>query len=139
MEPGARVIVLGGPLGLSGSLSEGIVSAIRDPAEVGHDAPGAVPLLQITAAISPGSSGSPVMTLGGKVIGVVVSQFWLGQNLNFAVPVSELTRLLERDEAGSEEQSFAAIQVSSRTTYVRNIVVSGAFLLVLLVALKRLK
>lgn len=92
VETGLRVVVLGNPLGLSGTLSEGLVSAIRDdPSELpeGHGK-----LFQISAAISFGSSGSPVMTYDGEVIGVVVSTYVGGQNLNFAVPSEALAELM---------------------------------------------
>lgn len=89
IEVGARVAVVGSPLGLEGSLSEGIVSAIRE-------FPGKVRLLQITAAISPGSSGSPVLNANGEVVGVAVSQAHEGQSLNFAVPVEAANHLLVR-------------------------------------------
>ena len=52
IEVGTRVAVIGSPLGLEGTLSEGIVSAIRDLEILGGR------WLQITAAVSPGSSGS---------------------------------------------------------------------------------
>jgi serine protease Do len=52
LSPGQKIVVIGNPRGLEGSVSEGIISAIR--ADQG--------LVQITAPISPGSSGSPVMT-----------------------------------------------------------------------------
>ena len=75
--PGQKIIVIGNPLGLEGSVSEGIISAVRN--DLG--------LVQITAPISPGSSGSPVLTEEGRVIGVATLQSKVGQNLNFAIPV----------------------------------------------------
>lgn len=95
---GTPIMVLGSPLGLSWTLSEGIVSAIRDqglPGSLADDKASAVQLIQITAPISPGSSGSPVLDLGGKVVGVaVLASVSMAQNLNFAVPVSKVRRLM---------------------------------------------
>ena len=86
---GESVVVVGSPLGLEGSVSNGIVSAVRELPNFGH-------LIQITAAISPGSSGSPVVDLSGKVVGVATLQFARGQNINFAVPSEQITRLRTR-------------------------------------------
>lgn len=83
---GDKVYVVGNPLGLEGTFSEGIVSGLR---KVGADT-----ILQMTAPISPGSSGGPVMDTSGRVIGIAVATFTEGQNLNLAVPVSCLSRLL---------------------------------------------
>lgn len=87
VDVGTRVAVIGSPLGLEGSLSEGIISALRDFA-------GAPKMLQMTAAISPGSSGSPVLNIRGEVIGVASSQMRGGQLLNLAVPVECATKLM---------------------------------------------
>jgi S1-C subfamily serine protease len=83
---GDGVFVVGNPYGLEGTFSEGIVSSLRS---VAPDS-----LLQITAPISPGSSGGPVLNSRGEVIGVAVATFKDGQNLNFAIPVSYLKALL---------------------------------------------
>ncbi len=138
-EPGEEVVVLGGPLGLAGSLSEGIVAAIRDPSEVERRKSGRSPLLQITAAISPGSSGSPVMKLDGEVIGVVVSQFGVGQNLNFAVPVDAVHALMKRAGPGEALTPLGSLSGTSRNSYLRNVLISVFFFVVFYVALKRMK
>jgi formylglycine-generating enzyme required for sulfatase activity len=83
---GDEVYVAGNPRGLEGTFSQGIVSATRATRER-H-------LLQITAPISPGSSGGPVLNSKGAVIGVAVSSLRDSQNLNFAVAVGEVHRLL---------------------------------------------
>jgi hypothetical protein len=85
-DVGEHVIVVGNPFGLEQTVSDGIVSAIRDSAERGR-------VLQITAPISPGSSGSPVVNLRGEVIGVAFLQFTGGQNLNFCISGERVTRL----------------------------------------------
>jgi len=73
-----RVLVVGSPMGLEQTISEGIVSAVREIPNVGK-------IFQISAPISSGSSGSPVVNMKGEVIGVATFQFIKGQNLNFAV------------------------------------------------------
>jgi hypothetical protein len=84
---GDSVYVIGNPLGLEGTFSEGIVSGVR---RLGTDS-----IIQMTAPISPGSSGGPVMDARGEVVGVSVATFTEGQNLNLAVPVAYLEHLLE--------------------------------------------
>ena len=88
VQVGESVYAVGNPQGLEGTFSQGIVSSIR---EVGTDK-----LLQITAPISPGSSGGPVLNGKAEVIGVSVATFRGGQNLNFAIPSSYLKTLLAK-------------------------------------------
>ncbi len=90
---GDQVYVVGNPLGLEGTFSEGIISGIRRP---DSDS-----ILQMTAPISPGSSGGPVMDSSGAVIGIAEATFSNGQNLNLAVPVSYLARLMASVSAGA--------------------------------------
>jgi len=84
---GEKVIVIGSPQGLEDTVSDGILSAIREYDKVRY--------LQITAPISPGSSGGPVLDASGRVIGIATFQFVKGQNLNFAVAVEHLRPLLD--------------------------------------------
>jgi len=86
VEVGEPVYAVGNPQGLEGTFSQGIVSGIR---EAGTDR-----LIQVTAPISPGSSGGPVLNAKGEVIGVSVATFQGGQNLNFAIPSNYLRTLL---------------------------------------------
>ncbi len=139
IEPGERVVVLGGPLGLAGSLSEGIVSAIRNASELTPPQPATKPLLQITAAISPGSSGSPVLNFNGEVVGVVASQYRIGQNLNFAVSVATLRQLLAEIGPGARAVPLGGSTSPASIAYLRNGVISGVFFLALLVAFRRLR
>ena len=85
-QVGETVYAVGNPRGLEGTFSDGIISSIRP---VGHDK-----LIQITAPLSPGSSGGPVLNRKGEVIGVSVLTIRDGQNLNFAIPVNYLKTLL---------------------------------------------
>jgi hypothetical protein len=85
---GDQVWTYGSPKGLTGTMSDGIVSAVRER--------GGPTVLQISAPISPGSSGGPVLDVSGRVVGVTKSSVRGGQNLNFAVPARELARLAAR-------------------------------------------
>ena len=84
---GQKVYVIGSPQGLPATISDGIISGMRD--FEGNK------LLQMTASISPGSSGGPVLNSSGELIGISVSQLTDGQNLNFAIPKSYLQILLD--------------------------------------------
>jgi serine protease Do len=78
-EVGERVVVVSSPLGLEETVSDGMVSGIRNIRGRGE-------MLQISAPISAGSSGGPVVNLKGEVVGVAMFQMGKGQNLNFAIP-----------------------------------------------------
>lgn len=77
-EEGERVFVIGNPLRLEGSVADGIVSAVRE-------VPGLGRIVQITAPISHGNSGSPVFNMKGQVVGVVTIRVMNGQNINLAL------------------------------------------------------
>jgi S1-C subfamily serine protease len=83
---GDDVYAIGNPQGLEGTFSQGIVSVIR---RVGGGT-----IFQMTAPISPGSSGGPILNSSGEVIGIAVATFTDGQNLNLAIPVSYLAALI---------------------------------------------
>ena len=83
---GETVYVAGNPQGLEGTFSNGIISSRRDPYTKER--------LQMTAPISPGSSGGPVLNSKGEVIGISFMTLVGGQNLNFAIPSRYLTELL---------------------------------------------
>jgi len=110
VEIGARILVIGNPQGLEGTVSEGIVSAKRA-------AGGTAPLLQITAPISPGSSGSPVFSASGKVVGVASAYVKLkgSQGLNFAVPAEAVSAILSKC-ANATPVSLAAIATAESST-----------------------
>lgn len=98
-RPGEHIVAIGHPLGLGDTVSDGLVSAVR---AVSKD----FSLLQISAPISPGSSGGPVFDDQGEVIGISTLFVTGGQNLNFAVPIDAVKPLL-RLEQGVPIASYA--------------------------------
>ncbi len=112
-ETGERVIVIGTPLGLEKTVSDGIVSAVRD-------VPGFGKIIQVTAPISPGSSGSPVVNMKGEVIGVATFFVIAGQNLNFAIPVERISKLVRGEGptlSEREEQRTETLRASEEYLY----------------------
>ena len=85
---GERVVVVGSPMGLEQTVSDGMVTGIRNI----HGRGG---VLQISAPISPGSSGGPVVNLRGEVIGVASFQIGKGQKLNFAIPGKRVQGMID--------------------------------------------
>jgi len=79
-RPGDELLLVGSPYGLEGTVTSGVVSAVRPQ------------LIQTDAAANPGNSGGPAVDRHGRVVGVLVSGG--GENLNFAVPIRRLCATL---------------------------------------------
>jgi serine protease Do len=91
---GSRVVAIGTPLGYRNSVSEGIVSAIRQ--EHGSTQ------VQFTGAVLYGSSGGPVLDEHGRVFAIVRSGVLFAPGLNFAAPIAPAVALMKQiDESGS--------------------------------------
>ena len=110
---GEDIVAIGNPAGLEGTVSKGIISGIREVEDF--------KFIQITAPISPGSSGGPVFNLSGKVIGIATAYLDSGQNLNFAMPVNylkslkpsniKLSSLSKMQKAGAEEREHTLVKI----------------------------
>lgn len=79
--PGQRVYSVGSPRGFELTIAEGLVSGLRQK----HGMP--MPLIQTSAAISPGSSGGGLFDEFGRVLGITTFLLKDSQNINFALPV----------------------------------------------------
>ena len=108
---GAKVYVAGNPKGLEGTFSDGLISRReRYPKK----------RLQMTAPISPGSSGGPVLNSAGEVIGISVSVHRAldAQNLNFAIPINYLKALLG-EARPAKPLSKNSPSISAETYFLR--------------------
>lgn len=88
LQVGETVVAIGSPLSLESTVSSGILSGIRNMEGAGGK------FLQITAPISPGSSGGPLFNMAGEVVGITTLYLKGGENLNFAIPINDAKRLL---------------------------------------------
>jgi S1-C subfamily serine protease len=99
-KPGQDVIAIGSPDGIAGTVTKGVVSAVRKPVDqLKGLAPENVLLIQHDAAISPGNSGGPLVNARGELIGVntygIAGSDRLNQNINFAISIIDILKALE--------------------------------------------
>ena len=95
-EEGEKIFVIGNPLRMEGSISDGIVSAVREVPNLGK-------IIQITAPISHGNSGSPLFNMKGQVIGVVTMKVTNAQNINLALAAPRIVELRSEKRLTFEE------------------------------------
>ena len=93
-SPGATIFALGSPRGFENTITQGLFTANRD---VDGQRVG-----QISAPISPGSSGGPILNTDGELIGVAVSRLTNSQNLNFAVPRNIVSSFLRNETSNND-------------------------------------
>lgn len=117
---GDTVVLVGSPEGFDSTVSEGVISAMRDTG-AGYS------VIQTSAPASPGSSGGGMFNADAELIGIVTSQARQGQNLNFAVPFNyargllsteptmTLSDLTERLTTSADASSRVAESTSSST------------------------
>lgn len=101
---GDTIYVVGNPKGFEGTFSQGVISGFRSSG-----------LVQISAPISPGSSGGPVLDNTGEVIGIVIGAISDAQNLNFARSSEDLLAFQKKaylDSPRKEWLDFSGIDLS---------------------------
>lgn len=89
VELGEGVVAIGNPKGLTGTVSAGLISQIRDDDDFA--------ILQISAPIYPGNSGGPLINKRGDVIGVVTARVDDGPTLGLALPINYVRKALQND------------------------------------------
>ena len=100
---GAKVYTIGNPHGLEGTITDGIISGKRESDGVDY--------IQITAPISPGNSGGPLLNENGSVIGVSSFTLQDSQNLNFAIPIKYLSKCV--DYVPQKVQSYSRVSTNN--------------------------
>lgn len=100
LKVGDPVVAVGSPLGLTGSMTSGIVSALGRTVLVSWASYGIADCIQTTTPINPGNSGGPLLNYQGEVVGItsyvaVTSQGVAAQGLGLAIPSSTILRETE--------------------------------------------
>ena len=114
-DEGEQIFVIGNPLRLEGSVSDGIVSAIREVPDLGR-------IIQVTAPVSHGNSGSPLFNMRGEVIGIVTVKVTNGQNINLALGVARINslprgELISFDQIAARNKSTTQPEVLAELWY----------------------
>lgn len=86
LKVGQKIYAVGSPLGYENTMSEGIISGLR---EIGESKKS---FIQITASASPGSSGGAVLNSKGELVGMVSMGYLFAENMNFAIPIKDILK-----------------------------------------------
>lgn len=113
---GQKVVAIGNPYNLNGTVTSGIISGVDRliPSPAGYQIPDAI---QTDAAVNPGNSGGPLMSLNGRVIGVVNSK--RGDNIAFGISAALTQRVVPRlIETGDYEHAYMGVSLDNVTPTV---------------------
>ncbi|HEX4699885.1 MAG TPA: trypsin-like peptidase domain-containing protein [Actinomycetes bacterium] len=127
LQPGQEVVAIGSPLGLQGSVTSGIVSALNRPVRTGDDTgtesvSTVIDAIQTDAAINPGNSGGPLVDLSGNVVGINSAIASLGASsgsqsgsigVGFSIPIDE-ARVIATQLINTGSATHAQLGVSVR-------------------------
>ena len=113
LHVGDAVVAIGAPLGLAGTVTSGIISALNRPVTTGDtNSTSFIDAIQTDAAINPGNSGGPLLNFNGQVIGInsaIASMANGGETgnigLGFAIPVNSAKRIAEEIIATGTSQT----------------------------------
>jgi putative serine protease PepD len=130
LRVGQDVVAIGSPLGLEGTVTTGIVSALNRPVAAGGDANNqntVLDAIQTDAAINPGNSGGALVNMSGELVGINSAIATLGGDspaaqsgsigLGFAIPVDQAKRIAdELISTGTASHASLGVQVSNDVT-----------------------
>ncbi|MFK8164116.1 MAG: S1C family serine protease [Lewinella sp.] len=118
-EPGSWVLAVGNPLGLTSTVTAGIISAKGRSISLLNDLDAIESFLQTDAAVNPGNSGGPLVTADGKLLGIntaIASKTGRFQGYSFAIPINLVQRIADDIiEFGSYRRAFLGVEISTYT------------------------
>lgn len=121
---GEQVVAIGSPLGLEGTVTTGIVSALQRPVSAGGEGgaggkPSHIDAIQTDAPINPGNSGGPLVNMAGQVIGINTAILTDGASsgsigLGFAIPIDQAKPIVEElVETGQATHAQIGVTIST--------------------------
>ncbi len=119
LSVGERVVAIGTPGGLAGTVSQGVVSGTQRAMEdiTGDPNDSSLPMIQTDAAINPGNSGGPLVNTSGQVIGVTTAKISAVdyEGIGFAISINEAMPVIEGliENAGKPKLGVTVIPVSA--------------------------
>ncbi|MDH6283380.1 S1C family serine protease [Prescottella agglutinans] len=123
VQVGEQVVAIGSPLGLAGTVTSGIVSALDRPVSTSGESGNqntVIDAIQTDAAINPGNSGGALVNMNGQLIGINTAIATAGGQggsigLGFAIPVDQARRVAdELVKTGKATQAIIGVQVSAK-------------------------
>ncbi|WP_020567723.1 S1C family serine protease [Neolewinella persica] len=118
-EPGSWVLAVGNPLGLTSTVTAGIISAKGRSISLLNDLDAIESFLQTDAAVNPGNSGGPLVTADGKLLGIntaIASKTGRFQGYSFAIPINLVQRIADDIiEFGAYRRAFLGVEISTYT------------------------
>lgn len=115
VQVGEWVVAIGNPLGLSHTVTAGIVSAVGRSEVVPQGRAMYASFIQTDASINPGNSGGPLVNIRGEVIGINAAIRADGQGIGFAIPANMAKKVLPQLAHGKVERSFLGVSVRDLT------------------------
>ena len=127
LKPGQGVVAIGSPLGLQGTVTSGIVSALNRPVRTGDSNPAGesqstvIDAIQTDAAINPGNSGGPLVNMRGEVVGINSAIASLGSSggqsgsigLGFSIPIDQARSVADQlTKSGKAVHAQLGVSVS---------------------------
>ena len=133
LEVGQIVLALGSPLGLSRSVSMGVVSSLDRYFETSGGMTSPYNLwIQTDAAINPGNSGGPLINLNGEVVGINARGVMMAENLGFAIPINLAREISDKLISGKKvSRAWIGVQlqpVREYREYAQNPAMKGALI-----------
>ncbi len=119
-QVGDWVVAIGNPLGLTSTVTAGIISATgRKSLPLGGEMM-YQDFIQTDASINPGNSGGPLLNLEGKVVGINTAVHAEGQGLGFAIPIKMVAEIMPRlQKGGRVERSWLGVYIDPIPSKIR--------------------